>query len=292
MPEGAEALHPTGRAVGAGLRAFPLRPYLQIRPVGFRNGLRLYSGYGVSFFVKLLAPSRFSAVGPLLPGKANLTLSMAGLLVTVRPQTNDLDLLAHHEPEVVRWLMVKPGDVVVDVGAHIGRYTLLAARAASRVVAVEPDPSNFSVLRTNIRINGFSNVVALPLALSGEPGRRQLHLAGGSNRGTSSLEPTWQGGIPAEETCTPIEVDCDTLDHLADSLALRSVDWLKIDVEGHEVAVLEGGQTTLANTKHLILEVTQGNEEACRALIEQAGLNFAIVEKGAPTSNWLLVRGA
>ncbi len=288
MPEGAEALHPTGRAVGAGLRAFPLRPYLQIRPVGFRNGLRLYSGYGVSFFVKLLAPSRFSAVGPLLPGKANLTLSMAGLLVTVRPQTNDLDLLAHHEPEVVRWFRVKPGDVVVDVGAHIGRYTLLAARAASRVVAVEPDPSNFSVLSTNIRINGFSNVVALPLALSRDPGRRQLYPAGGSNRGTSSLEPACRGGIAIDWAPAPVDVDCETLDHLADSLALRSVDWLKIDVEGHEVAVLEGGQATLAKTKHLILEVTQGNEEACGALMKEAGMTLISVERGSPASNWFL----
>ncbi len=221
--------------------------------------------------------------------RSTLLYLLERTLANVRPRTNDLDILAHHKPKTASWFQVKPGDVVVDAGAHIGRYSLAAAWYPSRVVATEPDPSNFAVLKANIRLNAFSNVLALPVALSEERGPRLLYLAERDNKGTSSLEPTWPPG-PAVSQRKTVKVECETLDHLVDQLGLRAIDWLKVDVEGHEVRVLEGARSALARTRHLILEVAQGNEEACKDRTERAGLELVAVEEGSPTGNWLFVR--
>ncbi len=85
-------------------------------------------------------------------------------------------------------------------------------------------------------------------------------------------------------------MECETLDHLVDLLGLQAIDWLKVDVEGHEVPVLEGARSVLTRTRQLILEVTQGNEGACKDKTERAGLELVAVEGGSPTGNWFLVR--
>src|SRR2546426_8209273 len=167
-----------------------IRAYIGLRPRTFRDGVRLYAAYGVSMLLRILAPSRFGSVGFWVRGNANLGVSVDGVRFDVRPRTNDLDLISSkHEPMASRSFQVAAGDVVVDVGAHIGRYALRAATKASKVIAVEPDPSNFSLLERNVRLNGFSNVVLVPTAFSSRAGTRALWLAAKENRGTSSLDP-------------------------------------------------------------------------------------------------------
>src|SRR3989442_15761351 len=167
-----------------------IRAYIGLRPRTFRDGVRLYAAYGVSILLRILTRSRSGSVGFWVRGNTNLGVSVDGVRFDVRPRTNDLDLISSkHEPLVTRSFQVAAGDVVVDVGAHIGRYALRAAARASKVIAVEPDPSNFSLLERNVRLNGFSNVVLVPQALSSRGGIRALWLAAKENRGTSSLDP-------------------------------------------------------------------------------------------------------
>src|SRR2546425_3546132 len=171
-----------------------IRAYIGLRPRTFRDGVRLYAAYGVSMLLRILAPSRFGSVGSWVRGDTNLGVSVDGVRFDVRPRTNDLDLISSkHEPMATRSFQVAAGDVVVDVGAHIGRYALRAATKASKVIAVEPDPSNFRLLERNVRLNGFSNVVLVPHALSSRAGTRALWLAPQENTGTSSLDPGGSG---------------------------------------------------------------------------------------------------
>src|SRR2546425_12491088 len=171
-----------------------IRAYIGLRPRTFRDGVRLYAAYWVSVFLRILAPSRSGSVGSWVRGSTNLGVSVDGVRFDVRPRTNDLDLISSkHEPLATRSFQVATGDVVVDVGAHLGRYALRAATKASKVIAVEPDPSNFSLLERNVRMNGFSNVVLVPHALSSVPGTRALWLAPKENTGTSSLDPGGSG---------------------------------------------------------------------------------------------------
>jgi FkbM family methyltransferase len=264
--------------------------YLAARPIGVLDSARLFLGYGASLAARAVLGRHFSSVGRFLPGHAPLEISFSGYRAYVRPGTNDLDLLVHHEPRTASWFRVRPGEVVVDVGAHIGRYTLPAALTGSLVVAIEPDPSNFIALRRNVELNGFRNVVLKNCAVSDRDGSRTLFLAGGPNRGTSSLDPQWAPGVGGAAIPESVEVACDTLDHILLPVSPGRIDWLKIDVEGHEVQVLGGANLTLGKTNKLILEVSKGLEERCRELTAAARFDLLDVERGSPTSNWLLER--
>src|SRR4030042_4007070 len=85
------------------------------------------------------------------------------------------------EVETIRLFkqLAKEGDTVVDIGAHIGYYTLLAARIVGdtgKVYAFEPDPANHDVLVGNIKLNGFQNVVTVRKAISDKNGQIELYL--------------------------------------------------------------------------------------------------------------------
>jgi FkbM family methyltransferase len=294
-PRDEAVLTPKPNAVDASVHVdAALWSYLRIRPVGVWSSLRISVAYAAALLVALLMPTRFKGVGFMIPGKSTVSVSANGIQIHIRPRTTDLGMVAsHYEPQVADWFRVEPGDTVVDVGAHIGRYTLVAAKRAARVVAVEPDPSNLLILRENITLNRFSNVTVVPVALSNRPGRASLFLSQSANKGMHSLEPDWSQApshIGIQET---VEVDCETLDSIVRTEGLERVDWLKVDVEGHELAVLEGGQETLSRSRHLIIEVASRNATACRNLLEKAGFELVNMEKsGTPIDNWLLVRKA
>jgi FkbM family methyltransferase len=266
-----------------------LKSHFQVCPIGLQNALRLYFGYVTSLIVKLLAPSRFRGVGYFIPGKGNLRVHVSGVLANVRPHTADLSIFALAvEPQTATWFKVDAGDVVVDVGAHIGRYTLMAARYASKVVTIEPEPSNFSLLKDNIQLNGFSNIVAFPIALSKSRGTRSFYLATGGDTATSSLEQGWskKRGLSPDEKI--IEVEIETLDNLIAHMDLRVIDLLKVDVESHEASVLQGATNTLSKTRKLILEVSVGNERTCESLLRDAGFSLVALEELGESSNWFL----
>lgn len=269
----------------------PVQSYLAVRPANPESAFRLYAGYAIALFTKLFTPNRFRAVGLHIPGNAPLTVSVKGTRFRARPHTNDIDLLVPgYESEVASWLRVEPGQVVVDVGAHIGRYALSAAKRGAKVVAIEPDPSNFELLEASVRLNGFLSVTCLRVALSNSRGKGALFLSPPENTGISSLEASWAANFDEGRTRPSVEVDLETLDRALGPLALQRVDWLKIDVEGHELPVLEGGESTLGMTQTLILEVSSGNERACMSFLGRVGLDRRASGEGRPAANWLFVR--
>ena len=148
--------------------------------------------------------------------------------------------------------LVKPGMVVIDIGAHVGYYTLISARQAGpkgRVYAFEPDPDNHATLLRNIELNGYSNVVTARKAVSDRVGDGQLYLSE-TISGNHSLYDHGQsrrGSIPVETT---------TVDSMLEKLDWPQVDLVKIDVEGGEVAVLDGMTQLLekSTTLNLIIE--------------------------------------
>ncbi len=267
--------------------------FLRVRPTTITSCLRLGIAFASALLFKITGLKRMAPGYPIpgifVPGHGTLDVKVENMKVTVRPADISL-IVGTHEPETTSWYSPRPGQTIIDVGAHIGRYALLGARNhAKLVVAIEPDNQNFVLLKKNIAANRFS-IVAKNVALSDKPGRRSLYLNNGMNTGTSSLEETWNkkldsDGIPAQS------VECTTLDGICEKMGLDIIDWLKIDVEGHEVHVLEGGKNTLARTNHLIIEVTSINHERCLELIEEAGLKQRSVEQGRVVSNWLCIRG-
>lgn len=146
---------------------------------------------------------------------------------------------------------LRPGMTVVDVGANIGHYAMVAARAvgpAGLVVAFEPEADNHAALVANLALNGLGNVTAERLALGARPGAAALHLDG-ANRGGHSLAPA-NVQAPADAQAVAVA----TLDdYLAERLPDRRLGFVKIDVQGAEAEVLAGAAATLARDRPVVL---------------------------------------
>ena len=141
--------------------------------------------------------------------------------------------------------LLRPGMVVADIGANIGYYSLISAKAvgdSGRVFAFEPDPRNYDLLLRSIQANGYTNVVPRKMALSDKKGSITLY-ADSLNAGNSSLG---QSNIQREGGS--YEVETDTLDSfiLAEGKG-RKIDLIKMDVQGAEGMVLEGARGLLTN---------------------------------------------
>jgi FkbM family methyltransferase len=138
-----------------------------------------------------------------------------------------------YEPDVWRELLgsVRTGDVVADVGANVGLYTVAIARRVGRtgrVIAYEPDAGNADLLRRNLAMNGVESVVEVrEVAVGGERGEIPFL----SDRQQSRFDPVGDS-----------RVGVVTLDDEFERLAL-----LKIDVEGFEGSVLQGARALLAD---------------------------------------------
>ena len=134
-----------------------------------------------------------------------------------------------------------------DVGANIGLYSLgLAALAPrGRVFAFEPSPGSAEFLRANLRRNQAENVEVFATALADREGTVSFHDVPFFTAGSFTAEEgTWLGSDAVGSTL--VQVPCTTLDAFVEDHAVERVDLLKIDVEGAELAVLEGGVKTLA----------------------------------------------
>ena len=150
--------------------------------------------------------------------------------------------------------VVSDGDIIADVGAHWGYFTLLAASLCGergRVFAFEPHPKNFALLNKNIEANGLSNVVTVQKAVSNRAGSTKLFQARSTaSHSMLSLQPelTAEGGSANES----IAVDTVALD---DYFAQSSVEprLVKIDIEGAEPLALAGMRCLIERNSSLVL---------------------------------------
>lgn len=149
---------------------------------------------------------------------------------------------------------IKPGAIVVDIGANIGCYSLKAAQKASCVFAFEPFPANFSALRDNIALNHADNVEIFPLAVSNKSGTAVMFIPDDdSYLGRISLHP----GRGTRTT----EGECITLDEIVRRADLDKIDVLKIDCQGAEYEILYGAASeTLGRIKQIITECERYDE--------------------------------
>jgi FkbM family methyltransferase len=160
-----------------------------------------------------------------------------------------------HEPKLTELLLTRfksPGERhFIDVGANIGYFTCLMGKLAGssgKVLAIEPEPQNFALLRQNIELNRLTNATVQPCALGASEGSAMLGLYKAANRGRHSLVDT--------QAKTQIEVPVRTLDELVRNAGPNTKSWslLKIDVEGYEGFVLDGAKETLPQVETLVME--------------------------------------
>lgn len=142
------------------------------------------------------------------------------------------------EHVVILRQVLKRGMTVFDVGANIGYYVLIERGligTSGHIVAIEPSPSNVTLLRRNIALNRCENVSVLELAVSEAEGRQLFHLSHLSNLNT--FHPG--GSAAAHLNNRVIEVGIDTVPSIARKTG-RKPDLIRMDVEGHEIEVMRG----------------------------------------------------
>jgi FkbM family methyltransferase len=140
---------------------------------------------------------------------------------------------------------IRPGDTVVDIGANIGYYTILASKtvgAAGKVYAFEPDPDNFKLLQKNVLENKCTNVIIEPKAVSDKNGTIKLFVSK-SNAGDHRSYDNGDKRIP-------IDVAAVSLDTYFKGTRINVI---KMDVQGYEPYVLDGAAKLISGQKSLIL---------------------------------------
>ncbi len=139
------------------------------------------------------------------------------------------------------------GRVVYDVGGHEGVLALFFARKVGpggRVVSFEPNPWNAARIRDHVKLNGFTNVEVVELGLGDAPAEAEL-VFDSEQGATGSLDPALQKQVGAQPHAHAVRVRIDSLDRVAAERGLPPPDFVKIDVEGLELAVLDGMKETL-----------------------------------------------
>jgi len=166
---------------------------------------------------------------------------------------------------------IKEGDVVFDIGAHVGFYTLLGSLlvgSRGRVVAFEPIPENLGYLKQHLEINSVSNVEIIEAAVSDRRGHDRL-----SSGPSSSM---WHLDAQGE-----LEVPTINLDELVLNEKLPPPNLIKMDIEGAEFLALSGSARVIEEFHPVLILSTHGYEihYRCRSFLESAGYRLTPISR-------------
>lgn len=167
------------------------------------------------------------------------------------------------EPETLRWIdSFKAGEVLWDIGANVGCYSLYAASRGVKVIAFEPSPVNYWLLISNSAINNFSiYITALPFGLS-------------NLTGVQIWQPNISAGSADNQINTLKSGGCGLQTYRIDDLiAMNTLGFpthIKLDVDGIERLILEGAEATLADPRlrTVLCEVDESDEAEADAILK------------------------
>jgi FkbM family methyltransferase len=185
--------------------------------------------------------------------------------------------LGTSEPEVQDAFagLATEGQVVYDIGANAGFYTVIAARLvgpSGQVFSFEPLPANIELIEHNVRLNDFENVTQLPFAVGRTRGSASFTLGFDNTRGglmSVHAEPGTNGMI---------EVQVRSLDELIAEEGVPAPDLIKMDIEGAEVEALSGALQTLAERRPALLIEIHGTGAELEPLLESHGYSCQVID--------------
>lgn len=172
------------------------------------------------------------------------------------------EVIIDSESFISLWLKPTKGEVLVDIGTHIGKYTLKTAKVVGdtgMVLAIEANPVNYQVLSKNLKLNNIENVIALNLAAWDQDCTLKLFV--GHVGGHHSVKINWNLGS--------YKVRARAVDDVIKEYEINKVDWIKIDVEGAEWEVLCGLTKTMEEHKaKIIIELSYENLDKIKKFLK------------------------
>jgi FkbM family methyltransferase len=184
--------------------------------------------------------------------------------------------------------LLRPGMTFVDGGAHVGHYTLVAAKRVGpegRVVSFEPDSRNRERLERNVALNGFARVTVLPFALYDGEGEVPFARAPDGDTGTGAISLS----------AAVATVNTVRLDDIFEREGIERLDVLKLDVEGAEAAALAGAVALLERCRPVVLfEVNRISTEDGRVsapaldVLRDHGYRLYVIESRATSPHFAL----
>lgn len=207
-------------------------------------------------------------------GKQTILLSISSLRELSRSKS-----YATKEPNTIKWIenYFKPGDVIYDIGANIGQYSLYSAKLLNsdcQIYAFEPEALNYAKLNINIKLNNLSEcILAYPLALTNENKIDKFYINqfdfGQANHSFGVIRDYLNQKFNPSHTQGAFGI---TLDSLVLDYGLDYPNHIKVDVDGLERQVVEGGSKILADSrvKSVLIETTryEGWEEREKWLVD------------------------
>lgn len=180
---------------------------------------------------------------------------------------------------IAQFLPVNP--LILEAGAHIGRDTVKMSKLwpEGTIYAFEPVPELFKQLVENTKT--YKNIFCFPSALSDKVGEAALYVSSGASTAASSLlEPYEYTKKRPEVQFTPIQVPTTTLDTWAQEQQVDHIDFMWLDMQGHELTVLEAAPRIFRTVKALLIEVSLTERfkknplyDEVRSWVENQGFN-------------------
>jgi FkbM family methyltransferase len=234
--------------------------------------------------------NRMAEMAHLLPAGTTEYRLRNGLRFKVRRYSSDGSCVVDvtREGEYFKHFGIFPGDIVVDIGANIGSFSVYAAwlQPTARVLAAEPLRANYDLLAENIRLNGLANVEALRCGVMGKSGTITIYHGTDAAEGSSSVVAS--GAVDASRAEV---VPCMAFAELLDKVP--RVDFLKVDCEGAEFDFIpDAPSATLRKVRKLALEYhdvrPDMNHRALARKLESEGFRVTVEPPLPGQSNGML----
>jgi FkbM family methyltransferase len=172
---------------------------------------------------------------------------------------------------------IEPGDVILDVGANIGMFSIRFGRLFrdTTIYAFEPNPSVYRRLVRNISANALTKVEPINVAIASSAGGRPFFVTGATVTGS-----LYEGS--SNYTTPSFDAETIALDCFCEMRRIRSIGLLKIDVEGAELEVLKGAIKTLRICKQVVVEChTPQLEKEARIFLQSYGFEGRVKSEAA-----------
>ena len=181
-----------------------------------------------------------------------------------------------YEETIMIKQQIKKGNNVIDIGANIGYFTLLFAKLVGpdgKVFAFEPDPTNFSILKKNIEVNNYNNVILSQKAISDKTEPTKLFLCKFSN----GMHRTYDSNLCDKS----LDIESVTLDDFLNQINFSGkIDFIKIDTEGSEIKVLKGIEKIIEMNDDISLQIEFNPSSINECGFKSRSLPDFLIKKG------------